>query len=342
MAADTEPVMPRLVAALDRVTRWREEQDSAAQARLREIQAERERLLTDIADLQRQVDELAGLEGGVKAQAEHLAVEERKRTRQAVFEGIEHDAGALVARDLLYNEAVKAREVRVAELLADPEIERLVHEFEQFQALEASLASFPAGYRDAMRAHHDGVRQRLEPVMQAAQAPLPQGKAEPLAVAIVASMNPSQGRPEALALIVPVPFAVHEEWAERTEDLMAVLAYRVVAAIGAALKSVGVPDAPIQYADYQGKLAIQVWLGDKAPQGDLREALVAEFDGLGELSSELQAVRLELHTAWLDPEVVTSGEDGDEVPDEDTASDLGTVDGDSGFGNSGTPVGQEV
>lgn len=318
--AESDQKLPPLVQALAEVGRWRAAQEQAAQVRLGEVSAEQERLESDIAELQRQVAELGQLREAVRAELAALPTQEVDRTREAVEAGLDAEAEALVDLEAAYADALKAREDRVAALLAEPEMSRLVEEYEQFQGVQPTLANLPAGYRDAILAHHDSVQRRLAPVLEALRAPLAVRSGEPVAVTVVASLNPGKDGPEALALILPVTFEVYEDWADRSEDLCAVLAYRVVGALGGALRAVGVPDAAVQYADYRGLLAIQVWFGAEAPQGDVREAVNRAVERVVEESTELRAVGVELYTAWLDPRVITG--DADEAePDEPTATD---------------------
>lgn len=320
--AEHDQTLPRLVQALDEVSQWRESQEQSARARLDEIASEQERLEADIAELQRQVAELDGLRESVQSTQQDLPAQELSRTRAAVEAGVLEEAESLAVLDEAYGRALKAREEHVATLLAQPEMAQLVEEYEQFQAVEPTLANLPQGYRDAILAHNESVQRRLQPVFAAAAAPLAPADVQPSAVTVVASLNPAEGVPEALALILPVTYQVYEDWSERGEDLRAILAFRVVAALGAALDTVGAADAAVQYADYRGLLAIQVWFGDQAPSGDLREALSTELDRLGQEAVELTAVRLELFSAWLDPQVVSGADEDEEEPDDPTAPDL--------------------
>lgn len=326
--ADSEQVQSPLVQAIEEVGRWREGQEQEARARLDEIRLEQERLEADIEALRRQIAELAELRAEVDADLGALPALETARTRAAVETGLDAEAELLVDLEPIYSDALKAREDRVAALLAQPDVARLVTEFEQFQALEPTLANLPPGYRDAILAHHGTVRERLAPVVEASRAPLAVAERDATSITVVASLNPSEGEAEALVLILPLAFEVYEEWSERSEDLRAVLAYRVIAAVGAALEEVGVPDAAMQFADYRGLLAVQVWFGAETPAGDVREALSHEIERLSEEAVELLAVRLELYTAWLDPKVVTGeADDQDEtIPDEPTSHDVSAPD----------------
>jgi len=320
MQSESDIILPRVVRALEEVSRWREAQAGAAQARLDEVDAERQRLEADIRDLQGQVETLAELEEQIQAEVAVLPIEETHRTRAAVEAGIDAEASVLIERDEVLAQAIKAREDRVAQLLAQPDMEQLVEEFEQFQELEPTLANLPVGYRKAMLAHHQTVRAQLQPVMDAAQAPLAQADLPTEAVTIIASLNPAQGRPEALAVLLPVSFETYQGWADRTEDLGALVAYRLMGAVGATLQAVGASDASVQFADYRGLLAIQVWLGDQEVQGDLKEVFGAQIDRMRDEALELHTVCLELYTAWLDPRVVAASDDDDDTDlgDEDS------------------------
>lgn len=317
MSSDSDLNLPQLVQALDQVARWREAQEATSRARLDDIASERQRLEADIEDLQRQIQTLADLAGQVDAELAELPVQETQRTRAAVDAGIDAEVAVVTQRDRLFGLALKAREDHVAELLAQPDVARLVEEYEQFQEAEPTLGMLPEGYRNAILAHNENVKERLRPVMEAAQAPLHVDSGEADAITVVASLNPETGPAEALAVLLPVPYAVHDEWGDRPEDLASLLAFRVVGAIGATLNALGAPDAPVQFADYRGNLAIQVWLGDEETEGDLKEIFVAQIDRMREEAAELAAVGLELYTAWLDPEVVTAQDVGDDEDDED-------------------------
>lgn len=323
--ADSETPRSRLVSALDEVAQWRAEQEQAGRTRLAEITAERERLLADIEELKREVAGLGELEDKVGTDLARLEGEETRRTRSAVDKGLQGDRDALAGRCEVYDEAVQAREDRVAELLADDDVTRLVEEYEQFQEVSATLASLPKGYRDSLLAHHETVRQQLEPVVDAVNAPLPPYEGPSLPVTVVCSLNPPDGVPEAMVVLLPVPFEVHSEWTERAEDLHSILTYRVVAALGAALREAGSSDAPLQFVDYRGLLAIQIWLGDQAPGTDLKDTLGTELQRLGESATDLRAAGVELYTAWLDPRVVASGDDDDV----DVGSPVGDSDDDA-------------
>lgn len=309
MKAETRMTPPLMAQALDEVVRWREGQADGARARLEEITGEQQRLSEDVAELQRQIATLEGLADRVRQDVAELPKLERARTRAAVDKGLDAEAEVVRSRDSLLRVAQDRRDERVSALLGQPDVARLIEEFEQFQEAEATLNLLPDGYRKAIEAHHQSVRERLRPLMEAAQSPLEPYAEEFVAVSVIGSISPPQGQVEALAVLLPVPFAVFEEGAERGEDLACLLAYRLIAVIGATLAEVGQPDATVQYADYRGLLAIQVWFGDDSPRSDLREAFTSQLDRAREQSTELAAAGIEIYTIWLDPEVIAGTED---------------------------------
>ena len=151
----------------------------------------------------------------------------------------------------------------------------------------------------------------LEPVFDAMAADIEQVDATAVAVAAIASIDAPDGVPEALAVIVPTPYEICSKWSERAEDLSTLIAYRVVGAVGGMLKAVGAADAPIQFAEYENALAIQVWLGDTDVQGNVKPVLEDLFDEMNGKAAEFEAGRIQLGLVWLDPECIAPDEDAE-------------------------------
>ena len=147
-------------------------------------------------------------------------------------------------------------------------------------------------------------RLRLDPYLRAAATPAPPLAAPSAGVGVVVSVDPPEGRPEALLIVLPVPWAVYAEATLREEDLCTLLAYRVVAALHVLLAEVGAPEALVRFADLQGNLAIQVWLGDTPVVIDLRERVMEAVAGAVEGAPELQAAVLEVNAVWLPPDLL--------------------------------------
>jgi hypothetical protein len=78
----------------------------------------------------------------------------------------------------------------------------------------------------------------------------------------------------------------------------------MVAAVTVLVAELGAPEAPLRYADLQGSLALQVWLGDHLIEGDLRERALERIGGAAEVGVELEAAGVEVYALWLAPELL--------------------------------------
>lgn len=149
----------------------------------------------------------------------------------------------------------------------------------------------------------------------AADQPLPKADNTPKCVGIIASIEPDFLQPEAMAVLIPVPFSIYTEPNAGEDSLQQVLAYRCVGAITSALRKIGLQEASFNFGEYKGFLSVQVWLQGKKLNGDIRQSLSLEFQHMRDYTAELQSVRLSMEITWLDPELLD-----DAVGDEDAAS----------------------
>ncbi len=314
MSAEAESSQPAMLAALEAVKRWREEADAEIASRGRELDSEEDRLKSDIAELQRQLKAIAILREENASRKSALIPELEQRTHSAILEGLRKDSALLAERSALYAEAIAARDERVAAMIAEPGMAERVEAFEQFeQNREATLANLPELYRGIVVEQHEATRAQLTPIFEALSGELPALDVPKAGITLVVSVDPVEGEPEALAVIVPVPFAVYAKWAERPEDLLSIFAYRVVGAVSGMLSRLGEPDVPVQYAPYrEGQLAIQVWLADVEIIDELDECFDIELKRLNQLASELRTVGLDVHVTWQPPEVIAPNTDDQE------------------------------
>jgi hypothetical protein len=303
---------PKLVTALDDIDRWRRESDTEADREHAEISDEQEKIRKEIADREQRLDALGQRKTEVEGHKASLPGEQLRRQRDASLKNLAGDRGLIAARGSLYGDAVKVRERRVTELIEQPEYNKLVGEYEEFQEIEVTLDTLPKSYRTAIESHHANVTKQLEPVFDAMAADIEQVDATAVSVAAIASIDAPDGVPEALAVIVPTPYEICSKWSERAEDLSTLIAYRVVGAIGGMLKAIGAADAPIQFAEYENALAIQVWLGDSEVQGNLKPVLEDLFDELNGKAAEFEAGRISIGLVWLDPECIAPDDDAEE------------------------------
>jgi len=308
------PDIPRMHAALERVTSWHRTARTDLDSQRAELQTEADQTDTKITELDAALLELrerqAELEGRLEELDElssGLQSEQSERLRMAVVEVLRADLALVGRRGDLYRDARSQRERQLEELAQDPEIARLVQEYEQFVEVEPTLSLLPSGYRKAILSHHEAVRRRLQPLFDAIARELDPIDAEPAAVSVLASLAQEEGSPVALVFIMPVKFEVYRDWSTAGEDLSALIAYRVIGAISGALDEVDCGDAAIRYTEIDGQLAMQVWLGDSdGPSSGLRTAVRHRFNALREQSSELKSMLMTLHLAWVEPEVIES------------------------------------
>jgi len=306
MTTNGAQTTPKLVASLEDIDRWRRESDAEADREHKEICDEQEKIRQEIADREQRLDALGQRKGEVESHKASLPNEQLRRQRDAALKNLAGDRGIIAARGSLYGDAVKARERTVTELIEQPEYHKLVKEYEEFQEVEVTLETLPKSYRGAIEAHHASVTKQLEPVFDAMAADIEQVDATSVAV------DAPDGVPEALAVVVPTPYEICSKWTERAEDLSALVAYRIVGAVGGMLNAIGASDAPIQYAEYENALAIQVWLGDSEVQGNVKPVLEDLIDEVNTKAAELEAGRLRIGLVWLEPEVIApDDEDAD-------------------------------
>jgi hypothetical protein len=312
MSTAAAQLVPKLATSLEDIDRWRRESDAECDREHGEITDEQDRLRREIAEREQRLDALAHRKAEVESHKAGLSGEQLRRQRESSLKNLAGDRGVVAARGSLFGDAVKARERKVMELIESPEFNKLVKEYEEYQEVEVTLATLPESYAKAIQAHHANVTKELIPVFDAMAADVEEIDAAGVAVAVVASVDAQNGSPEALAVIIPVPFETCSKWTERAEDLASLVAYRVVGAVGAMLKEIGASNAPIQFAEYENALAIQVWLGDSDVQGNVQPVLEDLFDTLNGRAAELEASRLKISLVWLDPDAVAPGDDGDQ------------------------------
>jgi len=310
MTAAAGQMTPKLVSALEDIDRWRQESDAEADREHSDISDEQERIRKEIEEREQRLDALSTRKGEVEGDKASLPGEQLRRRRDAALKNMAGDRGLVAARGSLYGDQVKSRERKVQELIDKPQLNKLVKEYEEFQDVEMTLDTLPKTYKQAILAHHTNVTKELGPVFDAMAADIEPVDAQGIGVAVVGSIDaPDGGDPEALAVIVPVPFETCSKWSERAEDLAALIAYRVVGCVGKMLTEVGAADAPLQYAEYENALAIQVWLGDSKVKGNLARVLDDLIDEVNGKAAEFEAARFRLQMVWVEPEVVAPDEE---------------------------------
>ena len=323
MDASEAPDVPRLIAALERVGSWHRKAGGDLQGQTSELQGEANEAEARIALLETELLELRERQAEIEGRLEELVelsvgleLEHGERLKMAVVEAIAGDREIVDARAELLTRAEDERQAALEAMLADPEVARLVEEYEQFTEVEPTLDLLPSGYRKAILSHHEAVRRRLQPLFEAIEEELQPTDADPAAISVLASLDFEDGRPLALVVLLPVAYQTYRDWSAAGERLPGLLAARVVGAVSSVLERLGCPDAAIRYADIDGNLALQVWLGDgDGPDGDVQSHLQSAFTALRSGAAELDAVNLAVHLAWVPPATIEALDEGEEDAD---------------------------
>lgn len=181
-------------------------------------------------------------------------------------------------------------------------------DLDEAESLEsADLAGQSPAIAAAIRERKATVQRRLKPYLADAEAESTALTDDLYEIAVLAAIEPYEGPPSALALVLPVRATVFSEWTSHADDLEARLAWRVLGALSVALRDAGAADAPVRYDRFEGCLSIQVWLGDSDVSSSLRDALSRGFDRLHAEARDLSRARLDLFLAWVDAEMLSGG-----------------------------------
>jgi hypothetical protein len=313
-AQDPSGQQSAMQAALEAVASWRREAEDESARRQTELNGEEKRLTADIAELQRQIKNIATLREEASQKRSELPAEAEQRIHEAILGALKADGELISERAGLYNLAAKARDEKVSTLAAEDGVAQKLEAFEQMETnQEAALASVPALYRGAILKQHEENRKELAPLFDALSAEVEPLEVDSRGITLVASVDPVTGPPEALAVILPISFDAYQRWADREEDLETWIGYRVVAAVSGALSKISASDAPVQFAPYKnGQLAIQVWLADSQAEGDLKARFDEEILRLETCAAEFRAAGLRLGVTWQPPEVIAPANDEQE------------------------------
>ena len=300
-----------LQRAMDGVGAWRAEVEALIDHRLEEIDREEARIREAIEQLRGELLALDGLRAQVRAEAEGLDQARDERAHQALLEGLAAERDALAGRSVALSSAREAAQEALSAELEDPEIAGFVAEYERYSELEGTLDALPESYRQAIQAHHETVKRRLEPFFARAEAADVTLDAEVLPLSVVACLEDVEGedRPESLTLVLPVDAAVYAGWAERPEDLPARLGYRTVALAARLARTLGAADAPLTWRAHEGFVSVHLWLGDHELSGDVRAAAEAEAEATYGAADQLAAARVRPALHWVPPEILDPPEE---------------------------------
>ena len=314
-----------LIQALQGVKEWRRQRDQFYDDMELQHSSKLRQLHQQIEQLHSQINQVEAKQSEARAAAETLNDQEQNRRRIAVLSGLAEDKAAINQRTPFYRRLISARNQRIQAIMEEPEIRANVMEYEQFLEVQDQLEHFPTTYQTAMLSHHKKVMQQLTPLFNAVSEPLGTVEIEQQTLGIVAAVDPQEGVPEAIAIILPVPFEVYQDLSVQEEGVEHLVAYRLVAAVSSMLNRCGVADAAVYMEDYQSFLSIHAWLGDTEMVADVKSALQQEFEKIHKVASELRSLRLGFELAWVEPEVIIADDaaTAEVVVEDDSGMDLG-------------------
>jgi hypothetical protein len=309
---------PTLIAELESIEQWRNEQAEAYDNNLVDLAAEEQKLREHIAELQLSLEGNADQQSQIKGELQGLPVEVVRRAHQALLGALEADRAMVDARSAALQEVRELAMVELQDRLEEPDTAAAIEEYEKFREVEPVLGSLPPSYRQVVMDHHEALKTKLAPLFELAAGPKDSLELEPAKAVLVASIDIVDDRPAAFALFLPVDFQVYRAWADRPEDLAAQVAYRVVSGVSAALETLGAPDAPVVYQDFEGCISIQVWLDDHELEGKVTDTIASALMGALDAAPECAQVQLGFEIAWVDPQVI--GPEDDASADEPAAA----------------------
>jgi hypothetical protein len=287
---------------LDEANAWRDRIGTEIDASLELLRTEETEVRTNLEEAQRQFNALSAVRHEEEERLVRLEQELVRRRRSAVRQALILDRTLLEDRASALQDAQARDDASASRGLDAPEVAAALTAWVEAREIAAGLA--PARPVAALGRE---ARARLEPFLQAADAPPPVLNTAAAGVGVLVSADPTTGPPEALLLVLPVPWSVYAESAVRTEDLCTMLTYRLVSAVLGLLLELEAPDAPVRYVDLHGCLAIQVWLGDHTINVDPKEHLLERIAAAVENAPELEAAGVEVYAVWLTPDLLAEG-----------------------------------
>jgi hypothetical protein len=242
---------PPSVADALRLAEERQHQQRERHASFRrEIEQEIARIEHNIENLQVQLATLHE----ARAVADR-PVDDRPSSEAAfgVISALKAQGGALATRNSEWLRADAEVKERWLEAIQGPEVAALIAEVEQFaREVEPTLPSLPPSYRDALLAHHRGVREQLADRLVELERS-PQLEAETLEIEVVVA-----GDGMILMVLTPIAEEVFSDWMRRPADLLTRVASRVVRGLYDALLAADLDTTEVAFGGHEGLLAMEI------------------------------------------------------------------------------------
>lgn len=305
-----EATRSALITSLDEAGRLQESHAREIDVALVEIGREEGYARKAMEEAQRRLLALAELRAEYEERQSCLQAGGLDRERRAVAEGLARDRATL---ELRAGAAAGALEARLEEarqrVESDGELAGALTEVLRYREMEPGLDRMPPSYRQALQDRFARATRRLAPVAQLVGGPGPRLDLPTAGVGVVLAVDPPEGRPQAMVVVLPIPFDVYEAWTGRGDDLCARLAWRTVAGVHHLLAALHAADAPVRYLEVHGCVAIQVWLGETDVGADLADRAVEALASAWDRAAELDSAGLEVYTVHLRPELLAERED---------------------------------
>lgn len=278
---------------------------TAPQDALARIAAEEAAARADLARARRRLAALGALRREIEAGAVPATA-----SAMEVLQRLERDRTLVEARASMLVAARRARDAAVASrVAAAEEAEAALAEIARAREVELSDSGVSDATLRALRDRADRARRRLAPLVALATRPTERVDA-PDAVVHALLAYSAGDRADAFVVALPVPHAVHGDWATRGDDVCLRLACRAAGAVGRLLIDIGATDAPVRYVALPGTgaLAIQAWLGDSRPSSDVRARGARDLQAAFADARELAAAGLSMRVVEVAPAVLAAGQ----------------------------------
>lgn len=304
--------------ALQDVARWRDEESTRQQAEVADLDGRIQDLESRVASLERQLADTRGMLEQARQDRENVGVgvsevEAHRRSYDALFEALKEQALRLAGRAGEYGEAARSRDAAFDSKLADPELKKLIADFEAGQKV---LATIPEAYRAAMQDAHARLEAQLKERVAAIKPDAIELDADPVGIDIVVAVDAIDGVAGVVMAVLPVVETVYTEWADRDDDVQTFVAARAMQAIYQVCHRLGLGAAQAMYGGHQGLLAVEVELGRGDPDEVLQSLRDAVDQVLGD-APELIGARVSATAQPVDVDYLFPPDDdeGEEVDD---------------------------
>jgi|GEM_PF-4697900 len=302
-------VRSAVARGLEETHRWRINQEESFERKERELEQRSIDLQKRLELLQQELETVRNSYDQAQQERSTLGVQEITRKRQLLFSGLQSENALLQERTAEYNRIEDTQNNNLQNMLSIPEIAKKVDEYEAFLEKEEALSQLPESYRKAILAHHDIVRQDLDPIFDAMNSPLPRSELSLTAITLPIFTESVPGdKVKDFVMILPVRFERYTHWTDGGNSLEDLLLFRVNGLIASALKKLGMPKTVIMEEDFEGYVLLDISIVSEL-SGDLKLALQEEVRRMNKQASELQVAQLLVEPVFLGSDLIEYDEE---------------------------------